>query len=368
MGVMLNLNIFPISDLLFLRFLSIVLSLGTLYFSLKIFKLFTNNKSIILLALTFETTLLMFIFISSSVSYDNLTNLLSTMSIYFLIKFFKSNSVRMLLLLLLTMVIGGLTKISYLPLILFELLLIIGYLAKRYYIYYKNKQSSKIITPLKIKLLKKDVFIIFTILIFGLMNLFLYGKNIIEYKQLYPSCGKVFGNEVCLKYRKQSQISKKIRDTSSQRTRKNILDFSINYTELALKRSVGIFGHKSILGNSLLYQLIFVFTLFVFIFRMKYYIKNKQILIHIYLFVSYSAFVLLYNYKGYIVHKIFGAAIQGRYNFPVIASISIILAYIVLNNFKDHIKLPTTMILYMLLTLNGFIWFLVNADQSWFIK
>ncbi len=118
MGRLLVLNFFGISDLLFLRLLNILLALATIFFVLRMLRLLTDNRLARIVLAVAMTNTLMFSFLSASVSYDNLTNLLAAMAVYYLLAFFKTRSGGRLAFSLLCQFAGCLTKVAFLPLAL----------------------------------------------------------------------------------------------------------------------------------------------------------------------------------------------------------------------------------------------------------
>ena len=125
MGKALSLNILNISDVLFLRLLNIPLAFATIFFIVSTLHLLTTDRITKILLVIMLTNTLMFSVLSASVSYDNLTNLLSAMSIYFFLAFLKYRNVNMLAATFLCQLAGSLTKITFLPLILILNLILI---------------------------------------------------------------------------------------------------------------------------------------------------------------------------------------------------------------------------------------------------
>ncbi|HYA13620.1 MAG TPA: hypothetical protein VEF33_04695, partial [Syntrophales bacterium] len=118
MGKLLFLNFFGIPDLVFLRLLNIPLAFGTVCYTWRLLRLLTDDRLTQLLLIVAMTNTMMFSFLSASVSYDNLTNLLAVMSVYYLFAFFRERSGVMLLISCFCQLVGCLTKITILPLIL----------------------------------------------------------------------------------------------------------------------------------------------------------------------------------------------------------------------------------------------------------
>jgi hypothetical protein len=117
MGRLLALNFFGIPDLLFLRLLNIPFAFATVYFVWRTLRLLTDDRLSQMLLVVAMTNTIMFSFLSAFVSYDNLTNLLAAMAVYYLLAFFKNRSGDMLVISFLCQIAGSLTKVAFLPLV-----------------------------------------------------------------------------------------------------------------------------------------------------------------------------------------------------------------------------------------------------------
>ena len=112
------LNVFGIPDLLFLRLLNIPFAFATIYFVWRMLRLLTDDRLTQILLIVAMTNTIMFSFLSAFVTYDNLTNLLAAMAMYYLLAFFQTRSGDLLAASFLCQLAGSLTKISFLPLVL----------------------------------------------------------------------------------------------------------------------------------------------------------------------------------------------------------------------------------------------------------
>ncbi|HOK59935.1 MAG TPA: glycosyltransferase family 39 protein, partial [Candidatus Dojkabacteria bacterium] len=131
-GRILNINNGVINEVVLLRIINVIYSLGTVYVMYLLSKEIFKDKWKRVLPVFFLTHTLMFVFLSSSINYDNLANLLSILSIYFFVKFVKKNiNLKYLLLMLLSLCIGALTKSTVLPVALILVILSAVEIAKR---------------------------------------------------------------------------------------------------------------------------------------------------------------------------------------------------------------------------------------------
>ena len=116
MGKLLSINVFPLSDLVFLRLMNGALGVLTAIYGYRWIGLLTGNALVRLLFLAMLTNTLMFTGLSASVSYDNLANLLVAMSFFYLFAFFDQRNAKQVAAFALSILAGCITKRTLLPL------------------------------------------------------------------------------------------------------------------------------------------------------------------------------------------------------------------------------------------------------------
>jgi len=191
-GRILNLNelTFNLYEVIVLRLSNILTALGTVILTYLISKRVIKNKWGQILPVFLLSNTLMFVFLSSSINYDNLVVLLSTASIYFLLKFLQEpEKLSNTLLIFVVLLLGTLTKTSVLPLAAVIFILWSVVLFKK-------------------KILKKEYFeqfltlsnILLTISFFLLviLNFNVYGVNMITFGKITPECTEVLTFNQCL--------------------------------------------------------------------------------------------------------------------------------------------------------------------------
>src|SRR6266568_253706 len=185
MGKLLNLNIFGLSDLVFLRLLNIPLAFGTVCYALRLLRLLTDNRLAHLLLIVVTTNTPMFSLLSASVSYDNLANLLAAMAIYYEFAFFKKRTGGLLVTSLLCQMAGSLTKITFLPLILVLNVLLVLNEAKNLHTVPQNfrRQFRTISRHTRLTLV--------LLIITAGLNLQLYAGNYLRYGAPNPGMSQV---------------------------------------------------------------------------------------------------------------------------------------------------------------------------------
>ncbi|MFA7402529.1 MAG: hypothetical protein WC007_00940 [Pelobacteraceae bacterium] len=192
MGKLLHLNIFGLSDLVFLRLLNIPFAFGTIWYSTRLLRLLTDNRLAQLLLVIVITNTSMFSLLSASVSYDNLANLLAAMAIYYEFAFFRQRSGTLLVTSLLCQAAGSLTKITFLPLILvLNLLLILN----------ETKNLRRVPEEFRRQLRapsRRDRLTFLLLIVAVGLNLQLYAGNYLRYGALNPGMPQVVSPEVAM--------------------------------------------------------------------------------------------------------------------------------------------------------------------------
>jgi len=360
MGKLLMLKTTTLSDIVFLRLVNVILSLITLFLTFLLAKEISKNKLIQLATVVIQTNILMYVFLSSMVTYDNLTNLISVASFVVLIRFLKTYSRRNLLLLIITMTIGALTKITYGPLIIIQLIILVYHAKPIWY----NRQ--KILTT---HYTVTDKFLIaLALLLFGL-NVHLYGNNLIKYEQVQPKTVNVFGHEKAYKYYSQYQRAHDLKSTRSEKTLMRFDEYLIKYLMRTGDTIFGICGHKNLLRSNVslfFYGLLGLLSLLIYILKYKQLKNNSYLKIVLFSFLSYALIILLTNYISYRSLGSFGLALQGRYNFPVYALANVFIAYNLFFLFKERTKTVVLICLSCFFVYSGFFWSLSKFTIDWF--
>jgi hypothetical protein len=402
MGKVIPLNIFDVSDLIFLRCINICIGLATLWFAWKTIVMLTESNITRLLFIVMCTNTLMLTFLNSFVSYDNLVMFFAVSSLYFLFSYFENRRVSHLLLCICLVLAGCLTKLSFLP---YAVLIFLAFLLKEY-----NRLAPLMVEFKSCFLFKSArrsaLMAMFLFLLF--LNIDLHGGNLINFGSLSAPAIEVVGLENAMKYRmfargyvvrqfKENNLSLKEANQLATNTiknrgdrasalsllklaaaekdqkRKNRMDrfhYAFPWIELNMSRAFGVAGHKAMLktGTSLVpYMFIFLLgaALMIRKFRMSDMSGNALILLLI--LVGY-ALVLMQsvNYKTYYSSGTIYLALSGRYMFPVLYAGYALLAYY-LTNFKSTIlNMVAAIIVAAVFIAGDFPWFLSRVTDSWY--
>lgn len=360
LGKLLRFNLLDISPLIFWRSINVLLSFSYFVFAYLLIREITSNKIIQLCSLVIQSNILMFVFLSGMISYDNMVNLVGAVSLFLLLRFLKTYSRLYLFLLLTTMMVGGLVKITYLPLILIQLAVFVPFSIK----IYQNRHIILFRPLLKIEWL---LFPLMFVLL--LLCLKLYLGNIVTYGSIFPSADKVISQEKALKYYAQSRVVKQMKKTRVQREKMSFPRFVKSYYYRAQSVIFGIMGHKNLpkakkdLKN---YNYILLVYLLIAMISLKFILKDYQLLILFGISAAYIVVVFFVNYYAYSIHHVFGAALQGRYNFVVLAGAASFFAYTYLFRFNDKVKTLLTLLLAAVFVPGGFFYFLTKAGLDWY--
>ena len=360
MGKLLLLKPSSIIDYQYLRLLNIVLSLFSLYLTFLLSKEITSNKLIQISILLAQSNVLMFVFLSSMVSYDNLINLLAVSSFIFLFRFIRNPNLTYLLLLFSSMAVGALTKVTYLPLILLEMAVLLFYTKK---IFLHRLQLLKEIR------ITKNITIGIIFFIFLGATIYLYGGNFLKYNNIRPGAELVIGKEKALHgygiYMRNSELL----STAHTRELMPLTEYVPMYFTRTMETIFSVVGHLSFprgVSELKFYLILLVLSFFISIYHFKKIISEQNLIIMLFLISSYVLIVFYVNYSSYSQMRAFGVALQGRYNFPIISLIAIFGMNTTLFKLSDKAKIPVILILTFFLVYNSFFWFIDKVSTNWF--
>lgn len=354
--------------IVFLRLLSVLFSTGAVFFCYLLSKETIKHKWWSLLPVFLLTNTLMFVFLSAGVSYDNLANLFSFISLYFFArvvhgKDYVLNSLGWILFICL----GTLVKYPILPLALA--------MAVAWIIYTVLKRAS--IFPMYIKSPKLAVLGLVTALAIA-GNLAIYGVNLLVYQSITPACADLFDKDLCAlspysaRYREIALDHKMTILESVQLGYPDPLEYVIySWIPNMLYRIYGILAHLSYFPGYIItfYQLLFFWYLLLF-FR---YWKQPSFAIYSLLgiFLFYSFILLYQNYSSELVYGFKQIAMQGRYLFPVIGAVYVLIGYLFSIIQNRTLRLATLIITLALFFYGGPIKFILFRDSvfnGWFIN
>ena len=366
-GRILNINNEGINEIILLRLVNVVYSIGTVYVLYLLSKEVIKDRWKRLLPVFLLTNTLMFVFLSSAINYDNLSNLLSVLSIFFFVKFVKSKlDIKYLLWMTLFLCIGSLTKFTVLPLAgILILLSIVEIFRKR-----------KLLKDIKFG---KEYILLLPILVFGFLNIQLYGINLLKYGELEPNCEQILTHEQCLTngvYYRDTVTFKEREINGLSDTVKLILSgervdpvrYFFKWLPNITSKVHGIMADSSLyMPESFTHVYIFLLSIGVMIGVIKW---KKWSVLDKYLIALciFYIFILFFfqNYSMYLRYNHLYLALQGRYIFPVITVMYILFSKSILFIKNDWLRYLILIPLIILFIYGCLPFFFTNVDISWF--
>jgi hypothetical protein len=364
---LINLNFTEVEDYVILRFFNLIISVGSLLVVYLISKEVINKKYYNLFPAFLLANTLMFVFLSSAVSYDNLSNLFIFLTIYFFVKYFKYKKSSSFLYLLSFQVLALLTKFTVIPVVVIELILLINSRIR-----FGNVKN--IITDI----FKRHKVLLSITAILIILGFFLYGINFLKYGEVRVGCDNVLTTEQCmqsalfarnanlekLSFRNFSELKKilKARITPSE--------YISNWVFAMFQRIFGILAHRVLLMDKYFVNIyLFLFSVLTFITLRKWNRKDSLETRLIILSMFYILVLLIFqNYKSYFETNIFSLALQGRYLFPVLPVVYIILIRYLSEVKAKWVRVIVVNLLILVFLLGCIPFFFTFVPVDWFVS
>lgn len=400
MGKLLILNVFGIPDLIFLRLANIPLVFGTLYYVWRMLRFLTDDRPTELILIVLMTNTVMFSFLSASVSYDNLTNLLASMALYYLFAFFRERSGTALAASLVCQLAGCLTKNTFLPLAMILTVLLLVHEVRRL-----TLAPAALIGFLRSG---RRALLLSVAIVAGLvLNLQLYGGNLLHYKTLEPESYDVLPLEHAMKYRlaarnyifnefregrvtleKAKEMAAIVnhpgdrRDTISlvenyANTEKNgeellgLLPYTAIWMLHMMESTFGIKAHLGMSNHGIGFIPLALFILASAVaFVMRWRPKDFQWIPTCMALVAlgYAAFLMYaVNYATYQTYRELVLSVAGRYMFPVLGPIYVLASYYLMRLFRGvKMRLALSAGSIIVFIAADFPFFLSHSTPEWF--
>lgn len=314
--------IFPESQIesaLIFRLISVFYAVWTVIYTYKLTSKVTGNPYAGILSAFFLSNTLMFVFVSGGISYDNLMNLAAVAAIYHLVKIYnKDDFVKNTALTGIWVIIGSLAKDQYL------LLTSIIFVA---WLYFSIRNLRK--TSLNFN--KKNIILILIFIVFLALFLNLYGKNLLVYNRITPSCSQIKKSEVCRTYDYRYDYYEPLNFRRLLFIRDDLpnpINYAITFWIPKMFESIwGILSHVTFVPrlSVSLHGILILWSCISFF----YYAKNKNtssILLSIIL-LTYCSYVFLWNYKNELEFSFQHFVITGRYLLPILSTLLTLMTY-----------------------------------------
>lgn len=401
MGNVLALNAFPSLDLYFLRGVNGLLGLMTIYVAWKLIVLLTKSRSVRLLFMVMLTNTIMFTFMFAAVNYDNLSTFLAVSALHRFIVFGLRHRVRDLLLFLIFIFAGILTKNVFIPYACALLLSLIV----REGINLRRSRSMHIDWEGGATLSRNSLFVVMSVL--AVFALKLYVGNLSQYGKLIPDIGQVLSVEQCLhnrlfarnyaanqfKYGRLTlvdaqRLALQIRDPGdrafswsliekarqekkeAKKVRMGRLEYSVEWVKYVFTRTYGVAAHKLLTRDdrSLFpYYLVFAGAGIMLLIRLRWWAMRGFAGDLLWVAVFYALVLMqVVNYGNYLVSGVVGLALTGRYLFPVIVPIYALVSYVLMSKMPKWWQWSVGLLVGGVFIYGEFPWFLQNVTPDWY--
>ena len=387
-------------DYITLRVLNIGLSLALLIAAYRLSMLVLQRPLARVLFFVMLTNTLMFGFLSASVNYDNLTNLLAVLAVYFLVRYFRTDDPAHLLSFVISTGLGLLTKGAFLMLApLFGLV----WLLSRWSSFRVDMQRL----ALDARGGRRRILVLLAgVVICVVANLSLYGVNLVSYGKIVPGCTQVLTHEQCMEnrinarnwvvsqyrlgklsymdaWRATAQIKHPGDIAHAQRLLENerrvklskpeplnVLDYMHLVWVQAMKPSMfGIMAHQSMLRtpNELWsYGVIFFVALLLLARNLR--LDGSDAIwlgLAVVVFGYYALLVGYYNYTGYLHTNAPLLGVQGRYLFHVLVPAYLLMAEFILRPFPKWGQIVMALLVCGVFIAGDFPYYLNHVSDVW---
>ena len=344
----------------FLRLWNVVLALGGLGFAWRAGRLLLETAVSRLLFLAVYTNVLLFTFVSTGVSYDNLVNLCAVASTYYLVRHVREPAPRNLLLAAIWMALGCLAKITYLPLVAVQVAALICC---------RRRDLARDLAAL-LQALRRERSVQVAAGVLGLClaaTALLYGGNLVEFGTFRPSCTQILPEAACMENRilardhavnrfrtGETDLRGAFVETEAiphagdrEYARRLIQTIQRNkqappprldpltymhmvWNQAVLPAAFGVHGHRSMLRGP---EILFVFRLVLlagFLGLVRRFSLQPgwtgQLLLTVHLFGYWLFLLLAYHYPSFLRTQLPLMGVNGRYFFPVMLPFALLLA------------------------------------------
>jgi hypothetical protein len=314
---------------LFMRFVNLLIGVGSLVLvyrialELKLSRL-ARNLTVWMLAGT-----LMFVFVSASVSYDNLFIFLSLASVWLLLKLLHKVTARQALLLLVTVAAGSLVKVNFLPIAVAVLVI----LTVRYRRSFKAVWADVASSFGRTRWLNISLCVVLAALTFLIVHR--YGYNLVKYQAYAPSCTQVQSVEAC---RSNALFVRNEMVFGSGRLNasKDPIEYAYDWVPLIQNRTYGVFAHETLVPIKITRAWLQVLVVVAVIAVIRMWRKQDRLITLVLgLALFYTAVLMAENYRIYLGSGRFDFAVHGRYLFAVLPLLYLVSNHYILRLFKN---------------------------------
>jgi len=299
-----------------LRLFNVALGAISFYLIIKLASGLKVSPLVRNLSLFMLTNTLMYVFLTGSINYDNLLIPLALLCFILTIRLFHKIDISSLLILLITLLAGTLTVLNFLPIAFVVVVTVIFQLLK-----HSKGLGERLVSGWRSR---RALNISLLIVLIPLAVLFSqrYLVNMAKYHTYQPSCDRVNTTSQCM----QNGIYVRAIKMQSQNHSIHVspLGYLASWIGDMGNGTFGIFGHRLISPNKIIriWSMLLMFAGFLVIFK---YYKNESRWNILVIFCLFNISILFTrNYFGY-AHNGLDFGVQGRYIFPFLPFIYILL-------------------------------------------
>jgi hypothetical protein len=304
----------------------------------------------------------MFVFLSGSINYDNLMILVSLITVELTLRLWSKFSIKFFVFYLLTVAAGCFIKISFLPIAIATIVLLLIKLR------YKAVKSLPQQFHDFISSTSKWLLLLYTLLFFIFATLFVqhYMVNAIRYHAVTPACNLINTVEQC---REDFIYTRSEIFENGLITKPTVSTFQYvtTWTDIMRQRTIGILGSKTIDNTTFVSSWSQVMILLGFgVIAAGLSKKDTRILLMVGLCLFYTLCLFLTNRGTYHKTGVIDLAVQGRYLFPVLPLLILVVNHYIFARWR-----PSLASLYTLVTLTVFIFaglpsYLAFSNGDWY--
>lgn len=348
-----------INAYIFLRLINIAVAFGSLVLMSKIATQLKVTKLVKNLSLFMMANTLMFVFLSASVSYDNLFIIFTLGVVSLLLNLTDRFNITAFLGLMVLLVFGVMIKPNFIPIALVAAL-VIG-------VHFRLSLTEKITKQVNWKSNKLLNRVLLALLLLGsLLFVQRFVFNVVSYHAISPPCTKLHSIQQC------SQSALLIRDnrlaSAYQPPFLNCYQYLGQWSALMLKWTYGILATRNIEPTrfiSIWSQILILLAIFATI--RKYDVRNIRFNIVLGVIIFYSLALIYTNHSTYQKTGLVFLSVQGRYMFGLLP-----IFYIFANQFifkllrASYLKLAYILITILVFMTAGLPSYIVGSDAAWY--
>jgi hypothetical protein len=211
-----------------------------------------------------------------------------------------------------------------------------------------------------------------------MLVLLLYGGNILMYGQIRVDCDKILTTEQCMENYSYSNVAElesiEINSFSDLRRagigKLTPIEYLSSWFFLMVRQIYGIYAHKDSLMKPYLANLYVVLFSILSIILIKKFKREDFLEKRLLVIIGFYTLILIafQNYRTYLLRNSFEYDIHGRYIFPVLPLIYILLIKYLTKVESKWLKYSLIFLLYTIFLLGCIPYFFIVVNNNWLLK